>query len=425
MNISQLLIPSLPPACVRQPVVDRSQEVVGYKVLCKGGTGNLLGRIEKTPAMTVRIDAPELPTEAAPSSAFTYDLQKLTKGKKSFVNFEKPLLIEQAFLSLDPTTSVVEVTETDHHDVEFINACLGVRKAGYTIALNDYVIESQHQPLLEHIDMMDVDFPTVTADHHERIIETAMRYGFAPVACEVDTQDDFAKAQEFGYQYFRGSYYSKPRRKIANRLLGSHLIYLQLLEAVNASLFQMDDIEQLIRKDVALTTQLLRYLNSPAFGLRTRVSSIRHALGVLGHRPLKKWLSLIAVSELSKEKPLVLMTTSLIRARFCETLGEKLIGPNSVGDCFLVGLLSLLDAILDQPLGEVVAGLGLSASIEATLLHQNSPFSPLRDLIQAIEEGDWRWISALAFQLQFNEAQIFAAYEDAIQWASSITSSTR
>ena len=119
------------------------------------------------------------------------------------------------------------------------------------------------------------------------------------------------------------------------------------------------------------------------------------------------------------------MTTSLIRARFCETLGEKLIGPNSVGDCFLVGLLSLLDAILDQPLGEVVAGLGLSASIEATLLHQNSPFSPLLGLIQAIEEGDWRWISALAFQLQFNEAQIFAAYEDAIQWASSITSSTR
>ena len=226
MLISQTLIPSLPPACVRQPVVNRNQDVIGYKVLCKGGTGNLLGRVEKTSGSLGRIDAPELATEAAPTQAFTYDLQKLTNGKKSFVNFERPLLIEQAFLSLDPTTSVVEITETDQHDAEFINACLGVRKAGYTVALDDYVIESQHQPLLEHIDMLDVDFPTVTDEHHDRIIETALRYGFAPVACEVDTQDDFVKAQDFGYQYFRGRYYSKPRRNPINRLLGSHRVYL-------------------------------------------------------------------------------------------------------------------------------------------------------------------------------------------------------
>lgn len=425
MLISQTLIPSLPPVCVRQPVVNRSQEVIGYKVLCKGGTGNLLGRVEKTSTAFARIDAPEIPAAAAPSPAFTYDLQKLTNGKKSFVSFERPLLLEQAFLSLDPTTSVVEIAETDHHDAEFINACLGVREAGYAVALNDDMIESQRQPLLEHIDMLDVDFPTVTDEHHDRIIETALRYGFAPVACEVDTQEDFSRAQEFGYQYFRGRYYSKPRSKATNRLLGSQVLYLQLLEVVNSSSFQLDDIERLIRKDVALSVRLLQYLNSAAFSLRSKVTSIRHALGVLGHRPLKKWLSLIALIELSKDKPQVLMTTSLIRARFCETLGEKLMGPHSVGDCFLVGLLSLLDAILDQPMGEVIAGLGLSASIEATLLHQNSPFSPLLDLIQAIEEGDWRWISALAFQLQLQQQQIFVEYENAIHWASDVTGGMR
>lgn len=396
---------------IRQAIVDRSQSLFAWKVLSKGGLETLIRRV----------DVPPTPEQQSQKISTPGNLQPLACGRKCFINFDRQALLNQAYKSFDSDTTVVEVSGTERLDSEFINACLGVTQNGYSLALDDFVAESHQQPLLEHIDLLNVEFPALTEDQHRRIVESSLRYGFIPLAERVDSQEDFESARELGYTYFQGNYYSRPKKKVVRRLQPSQLNYLRLLDAVNSSDFQLDTVESLIRQDTALTVRLLQFLNSPAFGLRTQINSIRHAIGVLGQRPLQKWISLIAVGELSREKPLILMTTSLVRARFCESIAEKTGKPIQAGECFLIGMLSLLDALLDQPMTEAISNLALSQTITASLLNQQSELSYVLDMIRALEEADWQWLRALAFQSQAEESVLFQEYERAIQWAGEVT----
>ncbi len=399
------------PHLVRQPIVDRDQNVYGYQLLCAGGIGEMLCRVDGA-------------TETTTKSAHSHDLeglQKLTGGRKCFLSFDRKLLIDQAYRALSAKSTVIEIPRTERVDSELVNACQKLRCRGYALALEDFVVEPQSQPLLEHIDLLKVEFSSLSDDQHCNIVQSAGRYGFAAVAEQVDTQEDFLRARQLGYSYFQGYFYCRPADNSLKQMPASRLQCLRLLKVVSEPLFQFDQVEELVRQDLSLTVRLLKYLNSPSIGLRIKVNSIRQAVGILGQRPLQKWVSVIAVSELSRDKPLVLMTTSLVRAKFCEAIAERAFASSIACNGFLVGMLSLLDAILDQPMSKLLIELPLSESVRAPLLRQESPLSLLMDLSQALEEGDWLWISAVAHQLNVSQDVVFGEYENAVLWAASVT----
>lgn len=396
---------------IRQSIVDRDENVVAYKLLARDGTRQFICRIEE----------PSPANEAIANKNHLTGLHRITDGQKCFIEFNRSLLLENAYTTLDSESTVVEVSESEQFDAELVDACRTVKKKGYALALDDFVDDPWLQPLLEYADLLKVEFPILTAEQHQRIIACAGKYGFVAMAKRIDTQEDFARARELGYTYFQGYYYCRPRSKSISGIPTSQLHYLRLLQVVNAAEFRIDAIEELIKNELSLTVKLLQYLNSPSFALRSTVSSIRQAVTLLGQRPLQKWVSMITVSQLGQSKPLVLLNASLARAKFLEVMGKRVFTDDIAGDCFLVGMLSLLDAILDVPMPEILCNLALAPSIVAPLLGSESPMNQLLDLTRALDEGEWRLISALASQMKIDEDSVFAAYEDAIVWATDVT----
>ena len=397
---------------IRQPVMDREQSVFGYELLFRSGNDDLLLRLDE------EVDT----REALGQVSHRTQLQRITDGRKCFISFTRKQLLARAYTSFSPESTVVEVFETAGLDPELVRTCHEVRQSGYTLALADVVVEPRLQPLLGIIDLLKVEFQTLADEQHHEIVKSGGEHGFGIVAHGVQTSDHFVRASQLGYTYFQGNFFRQPNIVNGRRIPISHVQYLKLLEVVNQPEFDVDQIDQLMRQSVSLSVRLLRYLNSSKFGLRTTVSTIRQALGLMGQHPLRNWVSLITVGELSQGKPLVLMNTSLIRAKFCEAVAKRALKGQLASEGFLAGMFSMLDAILDQPMAAVLQELALSQSIRDALLRIESPLRHVLDLVKALEDGDWRSISALEWQLQIDNEIVFSEYTKAILWASEVFS---
>jgi EAL and modified HD-GYP domain-containing signal transduction protein len=166
---------------------------------------------------------------------------------------------------------------------------------------------------------------------------------------------------------------------------------------------------------------LLRYLNSAAFGFSNEIHSVRHALSMLGEREARRWIRLVATLAAGQDKSSELVLSALVRARFCELLSPKV--PHGESDLFLMGLLSMMDAILETPMVNVLEKIPLDQPTKAALLGGVSPLRPLYQLMLARESGDWENTSFLAKQLNLSEAEIAESYWQAMQWARQVSGS--
>ncbi len=394
---------------VRQPVVTSNKDVYGYELLYGGTPAYSIDLADETACLTS--------DQAQPASEV---LTQMSDGLVSIVRFDRQQLEAQRYRALPSDRFLLEIPETELPDRSLANVCREARRLGYRVVLNDFVVEPRLQPMLDCIDLMKVDFPALTNEQHRQIIEAASEHHFETIADHTLTPEDFDRAKKLGYQYFQGSFYCQPDLRNWNRLGSGQTQLLRVLQAVNQPEFRVDEIDQLIRQDVSLSVKLLRYLNSSAFGLRSKVSSIRQAVALLGHRPLQKWVTLLSVGELCQGKPLVLMNTSLIRARFGDAIGERILPAKEASECFLMGLLSLLNAVLDQPMSQILEQLSLSDSIIRTLLGETTRMAPVLELVQCLEDGDFRRIAAIVYELQFDESVVFEEYRKACSWAAEV-----
>ena len=234
---------------------------------------------------------------------------------------------------------------------------------------------------------------------------------------KIETPEQYEFARQLGYDYFQGYFFCKPEMLSARRLPESNIQSLRLLQLVGEPGFDIDKVEELIRGDISLSYKLLRYLNSPIFRRQSPVQSVRHAIITLGQQPLRKWVSVIAIQAISAQKPLELMNTSLIRARFNELLCERVLEKSVPSECFIAGMFSLLDAMLDQPMSEIVAELNLSDDVRLALLRQESPIRSIVELAVAMENGEWDGISRLTALFGIEEAEAFLLHSESIAWA--------
>lgn len=198
-----------------------------------------------------------------------------------------------------------------------------------------------------------------------------------------------------------------------------------MLQAVTAPDFKMDVLASRIKLEPSLTYKLLRYLNSAVFGLRTEIHSVSHALRLLGERELRKWIAVVSMSVLADGKPDELMKVQLVRGRFCELLAPHVGLAGEAGDLFLLGLLSVTDAILDQPLEVILTELPVRTEIKEALLRQPVPYRNALDLAMVMERADWEELSTLASELRISEEQISELYASAVEWSNVLRSESR
>lgn len=394
----------------RQPILDNELDVFGYELLFRAGPENYFSNI----------DGDYASSKLMSDSTSVHGLETLTAGRMVFVNVTRKILLDKSFSILPPGQTVIELLETVEPDEEVIAACKELREAGYQLALDDFMFDSKRDPLLAVADFVKVDFAATDPKQRRNFAAHGKRGGFTLVAEKVETREQLHEARHLGYSYFQGFFFCKPKIVSTREIPGVKLTYLRLLDEINQPALDLDRLAEIIRQDVPLSYKLLKYLNSVAFGLRNKVSSIRHAITLLGELAVRRWASQTALTILGEDKPPELLTTSLIRARFCELVGREAQMRDQELDLFTIGLFSVIDALVDRPMPEVLAGISMWPYVKDTLLGEQTNLSPVYELVLALERGQWDRVTSITGRLPVSEAKIVECYRRSIHYADSV-----
>ena len=199
----------------------------------------------------------------------------------------------------------------------------------------------------------------------------------------------------------------------AREIPGNKLNCLRLLEAIAPADFSHDAVEALLKNDPSLVYKLLRYLNSPLLGLCGEIRGVRDAIALLGEVEFRRWVSILAIVIMAADKPPELIRTALIRGFFCEAFSHPIGIPAQSSDLFLIGLLSVTDAILDRPIDQVLASLPVSTDVRTALCGGANRFRDVYDTLLAYERADWTAVSSAAARLAQIENCIPDCYQSA------------
>jgi len=349
-----------------------------------------------------------------------FGLASLTSGKPVFINFTRSLLLDGLAFVLPPTQLVVELLEIVEPDDEVLNACKELRRHGYLIALDDFVLRPGYEPLISVADIVKVDFLQVKGEERKKVSQSLARSKVRLLAEKVETMDDFREAVQLGYTYFQGFFFSKPEI-VSGREVPSHkLAYLRLIQELNQPELDFSAVEAILKSDLSLSLKLLRYINSAAIGLRYPVTSLRQAMVLLGEQNFRRWALLALATSLLEDKPQELILTGVIRGRFCELICQK-VGWRILGvDPFLVGFLSVLDALLDQPLPQLLDELPIAPEIKDALSGRPTLLGFVYNLVIAYERADWERVSELIGKVGLPEGEVPLLYAEAVAWADTL-----
>lgn len=390
----------------RQPVFDRSQNVFGYELLFRNGVEDYFN------------SDPELAARVTLDSSLLYGINKLCDNRRAFVNCTREVLFKDLITLLPPEQTVAEILETVEPDDRVIAACKRLKGAGYLIALDDFTPNDPRMALCEFADIIKVN---VRATKPEERASLMRRFGSSKckmLAEKLETPHEFHQARDLGFVYFQGYFFCRPELVIGREVPASRRQYMRLLEMVSRADIDMRELEKLLKQEASISYRLLRYLNSPVFGFALEVKSIRHAMAVLGEREMRRWVRLVVAVGAAEQKCSELVLMGLVRARFCELLSSRL---QSNSDLFLLGLLSIMDAILDVSMEVLLEQLPVEREVKTALLGQQSALRPLYQLMLAQESGEWSESSELAKQLKLSDDEAALAWWQAMQWAQAAT----
>lgn len=390
----------------RQPIFDRSQKVFGYEILFRNGVEDYFNA------------DPELAARSTLDSSLLFSIDTLCDHRRAFINCTCEVLFRDLITLLPPNQTVAEILETVEPEDRVIAACKRLKAAGYLIALDDFAPHDPRLPLCEFADIIKVD---VRATRPEERAGMMRRFGSKckMLAEKLETPHEFHQARDMGFVYFQGYFFCRPEIVVSREVPASRLHYIRLLEMVCRPEIDMRELEKMLKQEPSICYRLLRYLNSPLFGFSLEIKSVRHAMAVLGEREMRRWVRLVVAVGAAEQRCSELVLMGLARGRFCELLSTRL---PSKTDLFLLGLLSIMDAILEVTMDVLLAQLPMDRETKSALLGQDSTLRPLYQLMLAQESGEWSKASELAKQLNLPDEEVASTWWQALQWAQEATS---
>ncbi|MEA3467436.1 MAG: HDOD domain-containing protein [Thermodesulfobacteriota bacterium] len=365
----------------RQPIFSFNKRLYAYELLFRGNDKLSLESTEGNKATSILL-----------SSTFLIEgIEKVTGSKPCFVNFPEKLLLKNIPAAFPKNRLVVEILEDVEPTPEIIAACKKLKQDGYTLALDDFVYHPRFDPLLELADIVKVDFLlTPVAEVHKMLYKMAKFDHLKLLAEKVETYDEFEQALKLGFHYFQGFFFSKPELIRIGELTSVKVNLIRLLAEVSQKKTTVKRLEEIVSVDVALTYKLLRYLNSAHFYLLEKVKSVARAISFLGEKRFRRFVLLVLISEVASDKPDELVKLAVVRAKFCELLaGQGAMKENS-GELFLVGLFSVIDAMLDKPMKELMKRISLSQDVKTALVSRTGTYAAVLEAVECYERGEMR-----------------------------------
>lgn len=398
----------------RQPIFDAKRQLHGYELLFRDGESNAFPNINADEATSKLITEHHL---------FT-GVEKITGGHKAFINFSADTLIHHFPTSIDPNSMVIEVLETVPISTELLAACRELHRMGYQLALDDHDFDPKWDIFLPYVSIIKVDVRQFNILQISKYIHRVKHHNITLLAEKVETQDEFEKLRTLGFALFQGYFFARPEMLKHKKLASSKLNLMLLIAESSQRELNFEKLSGICERDVGLSYKLLRFVNSASYGRGQSIGSLKHAMIYLGEAELKKFVALLALANLSESGPNELLNMSMTRARFCDRLAAANGDPDNPPAAFLTGLFSLVDAMLEQPLPELLEELPLLDDIKAALLHQHGQLGIYLQFARAFEAGDWQQQEMLSQQLQHQVGNLSELYLDSVFWAFTLMQDT-
>ncbi|NQY65830.1 MAG: HDOD domain-containing protein [Alteromonadaceae bacterium] len=392
----------------RQPILDINKNLCAYELLFRDSINNVFPNIDENEATSKMVEA----------SKFNLGISEFTGNKPAFINFTLDTLTSGYPEMLSPDELVVEILETVKPGKRLLAICKDLFEKGYTLALDDY----EHQKVWAHfypyIKIIKIDFQQSSIDDIKEVKKAIANFPDIQLLAEkVETYEEYNQALELGFVLFQGFFFAKPEIVKTKSLSPSQMSMAELLYETSKPDLDLNNITSVFERDVTLSYKLFRYANSAIFKRNSEISTIKQALVTLGAAELKRFIRLMFAANINPDKPSELITVSMARAKFCELMSSELNPPIDSSIAFLTGLLSVIDAIVDESLEFILGKLPLAKEIKDPLLTKKGPLAALLKLVELIEHADWDKTSIVIKKLSVNKEKVIECHNNALSWA--------
>lgn len=386
----------------RSPIFDQTKRVYGYELAYRGSWGDYHKAIHSGPGGTRKAEL---------------GIERLLGDKRGFLAFDRESLLAGFHLDFSGETAVVCLSAAGT-DAELLQACQGLRAQGYVLALTGCDEQALASPLLPLATVASADFQTVSPDARQRLCQGLNDAGIAPMAGRLESESQFLQALDEGFKLFGGVFFRTPDIKPRSEKLNpNRMVAIGLLKEVNKPEVSPDELADIIQRDVGLTYNLLRMVNSAWFGFRHQIMTVRHALVCLGPREVRRWATAMAMLMVNDTKPPALVELSLTRAKFAESLAVLAGLEDRAADFFLLGMFSLLDAITDRPMEDILSEVALTESVKQAILNRTGDCVGIYKLMLAYEHGQWVLLADLAAENGIDPEKIPTFHREALEWS--------
>lgn len=402
-----------PTYVARQPIFNARRHTLGYELLFRDGENNAFpGHIEANRATYRLITENYLSLGVNPEIA----------SSRCFINFPHQSLIRRLPLMLPKEKVVVEILETCTPDQELYEAIRELYRAGYTIALDDFVYTSAWEPFLPFVQIVKLDIMAMGVEKACAFVRQQKGKGSTRhyLAERVETEQEFRLTKQAGFKFFQGFFFSKPIMQKQVYISAEQLVAMELFQQVCLPEIDVDKVERIVAKDVVLSYKLLQFVNTMNPRLEAEIASFRQALIYLGQDKLKLFVSLTVASFISHTKPKALYGLSLQRAQFCRLMTEHAPFTQYRDQAFMIGLFSILDALMDLSLEKLIQQLPLCCEIKGALLQRQGPYGQLLALEECFEAADWSGMEKYRQQLGLTQQAVYSALADAQRWSQNV-----
>jgi len=392
----------------RQPILDKSKKLFAYELLFRDSIDNVFPDIDGDEATSKMIEA----------SQFHMGISEFTCNKPAFINFTLETLSQGYPGMLAPEEVVIEILETIKPGKKLLALCKDLYKKGYTLALDDYEHQSVWLHFYPYIKIIKIDIQLSGLDEIKKVLASIKEYPHIKMLAEkVETYDEYNQMRQLGFDYFQGYFFAKPEMIQTKNLSPSQIAMAELLYETSKPELDLNSITRVFEHDVSLSYKLLRYANSAMFKRLNEISTIKQALVILGSSELKRFIGLMFAATINPEKPSELVNLAMTRAKFCELVAQDIKSQLNVSTAFLTGLLSMIDALLDEDMATILDKLPLSSDIKQPLLTKKGVMASLIKLVEFIEQAQWDKTALAIEKLQLDKDKVAQHYNQALAWA--------
>jgi EAL and modified HD-GYP domain-containing signal transduction protein len=389
----------------RQPILDAKQQIIAYELFFRHDAAATSAIIEDDVRSCTRVLLNTLNDMGA---------QWLLGDKKAFINVNAEVVLSDFIELLPAKRTVLELLPGLQSDPILTERIDALRKEGFQISLST-LEDPGLLSLVTHADYVKLDILKLGLDKALALFAKLKGRPIIAVAEKVESGHEFEACKKAGFTLFQGFYFAHPETLTAKVIHPAYAVVLEILNMVSRKA-EIKEIEQAFKHDVALSFKLLRYINSVGFGLSSEIQSIRHAITILGYDQLYRWLTLLMVTAGENSAPPALMRTAITRGRLTELLGSGYLSKAERDDLFIVGVFSLLDAMLEMPMDQALEKLNLTDAVTEALLHRTGVYGPFLQLAEATEGANVEKIRELAESLVMDPEMVNKCHIDALSW---------